>query len=224
MVKKNKGASAPVLVSPVLLAINAFGANGGYYAKSADLDALVAAGQVEKGPDGDNGTVAVRVTTAGAAAATANAGAAAPVAEAPKATPTFNVVMNVPVPESQRGGNKGKSVYPFDTMAVGASFFIPATEEMPDPAKSLASTASSATRRYDVEVTDNGAPVMETVKVRAKEAEGTPGQPDYVPAVLAHTTQKQKMAHTRVFVMRPIADGAPWGQPNVKGAGVFRTQ
>lgn len=109
----------------------------------------------------------------------------------PAAVSAFKVVTGVVRPTVKRGGGGG-NVYPFDTMAAPvpgpngpqeASFFVPATTDKPNPAKSLASTVSSATKRY----------VGQT------------------PA--------------RKFVVRSIADGAPWGEEykGVKGAGVFRT-
>lgn len=223
MTKKAKLA-ASAAISPLLLTIVGFGATGGYAAKGDELNALVTAGQVETGPDGENGTVAVRATAAGVAAATPPAGAPATSGEPAAAKPSFNVVMNVPLPETNRGGNKGKSIYPFEGMTIGASFFIPATAETPEPWKSLASTATSATRRYDETVMENGAPVMEDHKVPAKAAKGTPGQPDYVAATVETMVRREKKKHTRIFTMREIADGAPWGHPGVKGAGVFRTQ
>lgn len=202
MAKKSKTAAA--VISPLLITIVGFGPTGGWAASGDELNALSASGLVEIGPvnAADATQVAVRATESGVKAATVPPAAPA-AAAAPK--PSFNVVMSVPVPESNRGGNKGKSIYPFEGMAVGASFFIPATAETPDPAKSLASTATSATRRYDEVVTENGVAVQETVKVKGKEV------------------TREKKRHTRVFVMRPIADGAPWGSPGVPGAGVFRT-
>ena len=51
------------------------------------------------------------------------------------------------LPPSKRGGVK-EDVYPFAQMEVGDSFFVPATDDKPNPAKALASTVSSATKRY----------------------------------------------------------------------------
>lgn len=219
---KKAAAPAAAVVSPLLLNIVGFGVTGGYVAKSAELAALVAEGKVEQGPDDANGNAAVRATAAGIAAATSPA-AAAPAAfvapavaeEAPKRV--FSLVMGVVPAPRQRGGNKGKSIYPFGEMQVGHSFFIPATADKPEPWKSLASTATSATRRYDEPVMDaNGQAVMENAKVRAH---GKPGEADYKPE---HYETRQKMRHTRVFVMQQ-ADGGAWGQPGVAGAAVYRT-
>lgn len=50
-------------------------------------------------------------------------------------------------PEPKRGGIKADT-YPFAQMAVGQSFFVAATDKVPNPAKRLGSTVSSATKRY----------------------------------------------------------------------------
>lgn len=54
---------------------------------------------------------------------------------------------NVPVPAPRRGG-RGSGVYGFEFMNVGQSFYIAATADNPNPAKRIASTVSSATKRH----------------------------------------------------------------------------
>lgn len=53
----------------------------------------------------------------------------------------------VPVPTVRR--QSGGSIYPFDALEVGQSFHIPVSDSKPNPAKSLASTVSAATKRSD---------------------------------------------------------------------------
>ena len=56
-----------------------------------------------------------------------------------------------PAPKAnQRKDRKGKAEkrYPFATMKLTDFFFVPATEDAPNPAKKLASTVSSANTRY----------------------------------------------------------------------------
>jgi len=65
----------------------------------------------------------------------------------------FTIDTGVPIPEAKHrggGGRKGPrgSKYPFATMENGQSFFVPATEDMPNPAKTLASTASTAKKAF----------------------------------------------------------------------------
>lgn len=53
----------------------------------------------------------------------------------------------IPVPTVRRGSNGSR--YPFDALAVGQSFHVPVSESKPNPAKSLASTVSAATKRSE---------------------------------------------------------------------------
>ena len=123
-----------------------------------------------------------------------NAAAAAPVA----GKPVYVIEDNVALPAAKRTG-RSTSSYPFDALQIGQSFFIPASEKHPDPAKSLASTITGATARYDEVST------TETVLTRKGNT---------VP----------KRTHTRKFVIKAVDDGAPWNQPGVKGAGVWRVE
>lgn len=59
----------------------------------------------------------------------------------------FELESGIELPTVRRGG-RGANVYPFDSMDVGHSFHVPTSEAKPNPAKSLASTVSSATARY----------------------------------------------------------------------------
>lgn len=72
---------------------------------------------------------------------------------APVTEPSFAIEDGIAIPEAKRGGGGGRkgprgSKYPFATMENGQSFFVPATEEMPNPAKTLASTASTAKKAF----------------------------------------------------------------------------
>ena len=94
----------------------------------------------------------------------------------------FSIEKNVEIPTSKRGP-RAVSVYPFDDMEINDSFFIPATAEKPNPAKQLASTVSSAQRRYATQST------TETVTTR---------KGNVVP----------KLHYTRTFVLRAVPGGA----------------
>jgi len=98
---------------------------------------LVADGHVEVNTaiTSEDGKVAARAT-----------GVALPVAPA-KAS--FDIESGI-VPTPQARGGKKEEVYPFGQLEVGQSFFVPATDKSPDPAKTFASTVSSATRRFAV--------------------------------------------------------------------------
>lgn len=60
-------------------------------------------------------------------------------------TSNFAIDDGITMPPSRGGRNR--SVYPFDALTVGQSFHVPASEAKPNPAKSLASTVSSANKR-----------------------------------------------------------------------------
>lgn len=103
----------------------------------------------------DAGDVPARPTEAGIKLIKDNA--VSEVSTPPVAT-QFAVLSGIPLPEVKRGGGGGRkgprgSKYPFDTMENGQSFFVAATEEMPNPAKTLASTASTFAKKY---ATENG--------------------------------------------------------------------
>lgn len=68
---------------------------------------------------------------------------AAPEAE----KPTFVLEEGFAPRAAKRGGIR-ESLYPFDKMKVGASFFVAATDAQPAPHKTLGSTVSSANKRY----------------------------------------------------------------------------
>lgn len=98
----------------------------------------------------------------------------------------FKIEDSIPVPTIS-GRGRGGNVYPFDTMEVGHSFFVAADESKPNPAKSLASTVSSATARYAVPSEDGATktnkagevvPVMVKTRkffVRSVEEDGVKG-------------------------------------------------
>lgn len=146
-------------------------------------DELVKAGQAEINPNISDGTkVATRATAAvlaAAAAASAASGAVAPATAAAK--PKFEIESGIEVPAiSGRGRAIGSSVYPFDQLQVGQSFFVPK-----EPRK-LGSTVSSANARFSEEVPGqtrtnrNGktVPVTKQTRVfvaRAAEKDGVSG-------------------------------------------------
>lgn len=109
----------------------------------------------------------------------------------------FAIETGVPIPEAKRGGGGGRkgprgSKYPFATMENGQSFFVPATEEMPNPAKTLASTASTAKKAFGT--------VTGTREITRKGVAKT------VPAY----------TYTRGFIVRAVEENG------VRGARVWR--
>lgn len=97
--------------------------------------------------DGDK--IAVRATDAGQAAFAASQPAAGGNSEGNATmTTNSNFVTGTGFVPSQARGGRGRSVYDFDGLEVGGFIFVPVSEDKPNPAKSLASTVSSATQRY----------------------------------------------------------------------------
>ena len=103
----------------------------------------------------EQGEMATRATVKAITAAQEAAASGAKLEELakpePVAKPSFALETGVAVPAIAKGGAIRKSAYPFDLMEAGHSFFVAATEGKPDPARSLASTVSGATRKHAVE-------------------------------------------------------------------------
>lgn len=218
--------------------VSATQAGGFLYVSEADASPLVTAGFVETNAQLKNeaGDIAARSTEAGAAA---SAAAAQPVANTNPTQLTdsntndddgngdddddgFEIEDNIPISSVKRGGNSG-TTYPFDKLQVGQSFHVKATTDRPNPAKSLASTVSSATARYAVEVKDdNGNVVTEVIKVKepVKDAAGNEIKGEDGKTIMHEVSRTvAKMLNTRVFSVRTVGDSDPKGA----GARIWRT-
>lgn len=140
---------------------------------------------------------AAPATTVNAQPANANPTPANPVGQ-PNEKPTFAIV-SFTLPEAVRaaGGGLGPrpETYPFSKLEVGQAFFIPATAEKPNPAKSYASTVASATERY-------------------AEADTTQPQVANRKGAMVHPKK-----YERKFAIRPIADGKEFGAAYAGKAG-----
>jgi hypothetical protein len=108
----------------------------------AEAAKLVKDGLVEtNGEIRDGDKIAARATEKGIALNTTEN----PGTPAAASTSAFAIDDGITMPPSRGGRNR--SVYPFEQLAVGQSFHVPASEAKPNPAKSLASTVSSANKR-----------------------------------------------------------------------------
>lgn len=127
----------------------------------------------------------------------------------------FTLDSGIEMPTIQRGG-RGGNVYPFDEMEKGQSFFVAATAAKPDPAKSLASTVSSATARYAVETDEMETVTVKTYKTDAdgKRVKGEDGS--FIVESTGEVT-RPKTKQTRAFVVRSVVEN------NVKGARIWRS-
>lgn len=146
MAKKGTGKNAKA--SAVTLAtIIAAGADGMFTSPEVH-GPLVEKGLVEINPSmtNDAGEIATRATQAGIDSMNKGTSTAAQ----PQAS-GFVIESGIAVP-SIAGRGRTATVYPFDKLEVGQSFFVANSDDRPNAAKSLASTVSSATARYAVPV------------------------------------------------------------------------
>lgn len=117
------------------------------YTTEKQREKLQAMGLVEINPDLVEGNkVATRATAKGVT--TLAAMQDSDTEEQPKDNPkevktmTFELETGIEVPKMTRAGGKRGSKYPFAEMEVGQSFHIAATEEKPEPLKTLRAAAS----------------------------------------------------------------------------------
>lgn len=228
-------AAASINLALLSSIVSATSAGGFLYVLEADAQPLVDAKLAEVNPEmrNETGAIATRSTPDAVAYLSANAPAEATAGTAAEGTDEdedeggsdtggYEIDDGIPVPAIKRGG-AGGTTYPFDALKVGQSFHVPATKDKPNPAKSLASTVSSATARYAEEVKDdNGNVVMVTVKVKetvkdgeGKDVVGADGKP--VTREAEKTVAKTR--NTRVFSVRTVGKDDPKGE----GARVWRT-
>jgi hypothetical protein len=179
-------------------------ARGFVYMTEKSVKVLLDAGLVEcnNAMQDGNGNVAVRATKAGidalASPVEPETNEGTEIMDTPAATAApFAIEDGVKIPSIKRSG-AAASIYPFDKLAVGQSFFVPATEAMPNPGKSLASTVSSASKRY---ATENG-----TREINRK-----------VDGVMTKVTVPA-YEYERKFVVRSVEENG------VKGARVWRVE
>lgn len=65
----------------------------------------------------------------------------------------FEIESGIQVPTQKRAPGAGRaSVYPFEHLEIGQSFFVPNSETMEDAYKAMSSTVSSANARYSEEI------------------------------------------------------------------------
>lgn len=120
------------------------------YQKQTAVKKLVDAGLVEVNEtiSNDAGEFATRATAEGIEQMTGkNESETGTAKTETSAKPSFELETGIALPTIRRGG-RGATLYPFDDMEPGHSFHVPASEDKPNPAKSLASTVSSATARF----------------------------------------------------------------------------
>lgn len=211
-----------------LAMIVAAGADG-MFTTAAVHQPLVDAGLVEVNPSvtNDAGEVATRATQAGIDKVASDNSSAFSQSqgngETNVAKTSFAIVGTVPVPVGAGRGRAREAVYPFEQLEVGQSFFVPNSEDKPEVAKSLASTVSSATARFAVQDGDKTEVVNVSEYQVGDDGKRVKGPEGKLVKIGEHQEERAVMVQTRKFIVRPVADGAPWGFTGISGAGVWRT-
>ena len=166
----------------------------------------------------DASRVAVRITEAGHSFLQGGAIAN----ETPKAVNGvgFEVFTGAVLPPSNRGfalGGGAPIKYPFDQLEVGSSFFVPVSEKLPNPVKTLGSTVSSANMRYAQETGD-----FKQIK-RSKRGKL---ELDANGNKIMETKQVPVYKFTRKFEMRGVEKGKAYGSwvAPADGALIARTR
>lgn len=166
----------------------------------------------------DPSKAAVRLTAEGQAMVVAAANQ--PVQMAATTSP-YAIIKNAALPASKRG-NKGGGAptqYPFETMEVGDTFFVPVSEKHPNPVKSLGSTVSSANAKFAVPTGDT------KVVSRTKRGKGNRAIVDAAGNKVKEDVTVQVKKPAKKFSIRPVVKGTVYGgwTADADGALIGRT-
>lgn len=131
------------------------------------------------------------------------------------ATPSSVVAANVPVPK-RAARRKPSARHPFADMETGHSFFVPCTEDRPDPVKSMQSTVASAVRKHSIPDASGATRTVTRGPNKGKEVPVMVPTKDFVCCAI------DSEHPIPVPDADPITDGTPWGFPGVSGAGIWR--
>ena len=205
MAKKDKKVS----VNTALLSAIASGAVA--YISRDDGFLLVQAGLVEVNTDilDDSGNAAVRLTEKGKAMI--NGGESVTITADDVGTLSvgskYAVISDAVLPASKRKGGGGGApvVYPFDSLEIGQSFFVPVSEKHKDPVKTLGSTVSSANMRYAEKTGET-----KTV-IRTKRGPKNRAVLDENGEKVKQTVEAPVYRYTRRFSLRPVKAGVTYG-------------
>jgi hypothetical protein len=134
----------------------------------------------------------------------------------------FSIITNAVLPPSKRGNRLGSGAppkYPFATMEVGNSFFVPVTEKMPNPLKSMGSTVAVQNHKYSE-------PTGEIKKVeRTKRGPKNRAVTDEAGNKVREVVDKNVRKPVRKFSIRAVTAGEKYGDwiAPTNGALIART-
>lgn len=128
----------------------------------------------------------------------------------------FAIIDNAIMPASKKGAGRvaGPSKYPFDTLEAGKSFFVPVSEEVPNPLKTLGSAVSNATNKYR---TDTG----KTEQVERTKRDGKKAAVDAAGNKIKETVTVPVYEYPRKFVIRAVKSGQVCGSWTAPADGVL---
>lgn len=173
----------------------------------ADGLPLVSAGLIEVNQnDIVNGEALCRITDAGKAALPGGATAKSELANSD--TPLYSVIGGltfVPSEKKHAGRSGAKTIYPWASMEVGGSFFVPVSAKHDDPVKSMTSAVSSANMKYSEEVGE------EKPHTRAKRGPGNKAVLDANGAKVMETVMRKDRKALRKFDLRAVTKGEKFG-------------
>ena len=210
---------------------NADAAGATFYATQAEGMPLVQAqyavvNGAEVDPN-DGNKRGMHITEAGAKYLAEANGGALPQAHTKPVSAYAVIGAGIELPKVKRGFQKGQggggapSKYPFDTMDVGSSFFVPNTDvKNGDAVKTLGSAAGSANQRFAKPTGEK-----ETIQ-RAKRGADHKAVKGPDGKNVMETVEREKHEFTRKFVVRPVTASqvlGNWTAP-ANGAIVQRTQ
>lgn len=120
----------------------------------------------------------------------------------------YAIIADAVLPPAKKRGATGAgapTIYPFNGLEVGQSFFVPVSEKHPDPVKTLGSTVSSANRRYAVPTGET-----KTIEraVRGEKNRAVIG-PDGKKKM--ETVTLPVLKYTRKFTIRGVEKGVKYG-------------
>lgn len=140
-----------------------------------------------------------------------------PASSGPAKASDFAIFTNATPPESKRGVGReaGPSKYPFDDMPVNGSFFVPVSDETPDPLKTLGSAVSNATNKYRV---DTG---KTESKERTKRGEGNKAVLDTEGKKFKETVTVPIYDYPRKYIIRGVKKDQKCGEWSAPADGVL---
>lgn len=193
-----------------------------HMATSKEVKNLVDNGLAETNTDiADGDKFAVRATEKGVAEndAAKQGTNQMPDTEATTAPTGFEVIQ-LSAPLTKKRTRRASATYPFETMEVNGIFFVAATANKENPAKSMASTVSSANKRFS---TKTGETKTVTVKTYQLDADGKRAKDAAGKLIPTGTETKtvDVLAPGKTFEVFPVEAGEDLGGYTAPAKGVI---